>query len=350
MAAVTLVGIDLAKQIFHLHGCDAAGEQVFSRKIRRSGLTEFVAALPPCTIAMEACGGAHHFARCFGKMGHDVMLLPAAAVKAFVGPHKNDAIDARAITEAARRPGARTVPIKSEANQAALAQHRVRALLVGQRTSLMNALRGHFAEFGVVYAKGASALTPAIERLCEGEAPDNLPEDSIAALAPIARSLRQVTDEIAALDQALMETARKDPVADLLMDMPGIGPITATALRASLPEPERFATARCFTAWLGLVPRQLSTGGKTKLGRITKAGDGYLRRLLVQGAMSRLRIVRCALKRGDAVHPWLERMATEKPTRLAAVAIAAKMARAAWAMMVTGETWREPTVAAHSTA
>lgn len=342
MSEVTLVGIDLAKHIFHLHGCDAAGEQVFSKKIRRSGLIDYVAALAPCTIAMEACGGAHHFARCFSKMGHDVMLLPAASVKAFVGPHKSDAIDARAITEAARRPGVRTVPTKSEANQAALAQHRARALLVGQRTALMNALRGHFAEFGVIYAKGAAALTPAIEKLCEGEAPDGLPKEAIAALAPIARSLLQVTDEIAAFDQALMETARKDPVADLLMDMPGIGPITATALRASVPEPERFATARGFTAWLGLVPRQLSTGGKTRLGRITKAGDRYLRRLLVQGAMSKLRIVRCALKRGDQVHPWLERMATQKPTRLAAVAIAAKMARTAWAMMVTGEAWREP--------
>ena len=284
MSEITTVGLDLAKNVFQLHGADASGRAVLRRKLRRGQVLEVLAGLPRCTVAMEACGGAHYWGREIGKLGHEVRLIPPAYVKPFVRRQKNDAADAEAICEAAQRPNMRFVPVKSEEKQGAAAVFRVRELLIRQRTQTINALRGHLTEFGEVVPQGAWNARRLAE-LVEAE-DDALPETARATLQVLVDGLRHLDERIAELDAEIARRAREDEVARRLMTIPGIGPLIATALATLAPPPEHFRRARDFAAWLGLTPRQHSTGGKQRLGATTRMGERSLRRLLILGANS----------------------------------------------------------------
>jgi transposase len=337
MESITTVGIDLAKSVFQIHAIDAAGKVVVSRAIRRRDFMAFMNRLPPCLIGMEACASSHHWARQLKAMGHEVRLIPPAYVKAYVRRQKNDAADAAAICEAVTRPSMRFVPVKTEARQAALMMHRTRALLVSQRTALICALRGHLAEFGLVSPSGPRHLTPLLE-LFASEEDDSLPCQARRALWPLVDQLRSLECQIEGLDRQVLEQHRSDETSQRLATIPGIGPLTASALAASVTDPAMFASGREFAAFLGLAPRQASSGGKERLGPISKMGDRYLRTLLVVGAASVLRHPRTS---PSAMKTWAVGLLEKKPFKLAAVALANKMARVAWAIMTRGETFRD---------
>jgi transposase len=342
VSEVTTIGLDIAKLVFHAHGADATGRTVFSQRITRGKLLEFFAAQPRCTVALEACGGAHHWARELRLMGHEVRLIPPAYVKPYVKRHKNDAVDAEAICEAAQRPGMRFVAVKTEEQQAAALVFRTRDLAVKQRTQLANAIRGHLTEYGWIAPKGAFHLAMLAD-LLEEEIGQTLPEAARAMFAMLLDMLADRDERIAALDKEIARRARGDEVARRLMTIPGIGPITATAISAIAPPPETFAKGRDFAAWLGLVPRQSSTGGKQKLGAISRMGERTLRRLLIIGASA---VVLQASKRGAPAGSWLEGMLARKPRMLVAVALANKMARTVWALLMKEEDYRAPVAAA----
>jgi transposase len=342
VSEVTTIGLDIAKHVFHAHGADATGRTVFSRRITRGKLLEFFAAQPRCTVALEACGGAHHWARELRLMGYEVRLIPPAYVKPYVKRHKNDAVDAEAICEAAQRPGMRFVAVKTEEQQAAALVFRTRDLAVKQRTQLANAIRGHLTEYGWIAPKGAFHLAMLAD-LLEEEIGQTLPEAARAMFAMLLDMLADLDERIAALDKEIARRARGDEVARRLMTIPGIGPITATAISAIAPPPETFAKGRDFAAWLGLVPRQSSTGGKQKLGAISRMGERTLRRLLIIGASA---VVLQASKRGAPAGSWLEAMLARKPRMLVTVALANKMARTVWALLMKEEDYRAPVAAA----
>jgi transposase len=343
VSEVTTIGLDIAKHVFHAHGADATGRAVFSRRLTRGKLLDFFAAHPRCRVALEACGGAHHWARELRAMGHDVRLIPPAYVKPYVKRHKNDAIDAEAICEAAQRPGMRFVAVKSEDQQAAALVFRTRDLAVKQRTQIANAIRGHLAEYGWVAPKGAAHLGLLADLLEDGEIGDTLPEAARPMFAMMVEMLADLDQRIAVLDKEIVRRAREDEVARRLMTIPGIGPITATAIAAIAPPAETFAKGRDFAAWLGLVPRQMSTGGRQKLGTISRMGERTLRRLLIIGASA---VVLHASKRGAPAGSWLEGMLARKPRMLVTVALANKMARTVWALLVKHEDYRAPVPAA----
>jgi transposase len=328
MDNITTVGLDLAKQVFRVHGIDASGAVVLRRSLRRGQVMAFFAALPRCRVGMEACAGAHHWTRTLEGLGHEVRIMPAQYVRPYVKRNKTDAADAEAICEALTRPSMRFVPIKTSDQQAALARHRVRDLLVRQRTALANALRGLLAEFGLVGARGLGRIDAL---LADAADPHKLtlPVAARPALAALAAQLATVARQIKALDKEIVSQLRSDPVGRRLATIPGIGPITAAALSASVPDPAAFEGARQFAAWLGLVPRQHSTGG------ISKRGDAYLRRLLVNGAQSVLRGSRSA-----KADPWLTGLSRRRPRLVVAVALANKMARIAWALMRSGQIYK----------
>jgi transposase len=333
--------LDIAKQIFHAHGADASGAMVFSRRITRAKLMQFFASQPRCVVAMEACAGAHHWGRELQRLGHDVRLIPPAYVKPFVKRQKNDAADAHAICEAAQRPTMRFVPVKSEAQQASAAVFRARDLLVRQRTQLLNAVRGLLAEHGWVAPKGlfhASAMFAKIE-----DPSCALPASARDVFLVMIASVRALDERIHLLDREIAKRAREDETARRLMTIPGVGPITATALIALAPAPESFRKGRDFAAWVGLTPLQRSTGGKAKLGAITRMGERTLRRLLVVGASA---VVLQASRRGAPRGSWLEQMMARKPRMLVTVALANKTARIVWAVLARGEGYRAPAVAA----
>lgn len=334
MDDITTIGLDLAKQVFQVHGIDASGAVVLRRSLRRGQVMAFFAALPRCRVGMEACAGAHHWARTLEGLGHEVRIMPAQYVRPYVKRNKTDVADAEAICEALTRPSMRFVPIKTSDQQAALARHRVRDLLVRQRTALANALRGLLAEFGLVGARGLGRIDAL---LADAADPHKLtlPAAARPALAALAAQLATVARQIKALDQEIVSQLRSDPVGRRLATIPGIGPITASALSASVPDPAAFEGARQFAAWLGLVPRQHSTGGKPRLGGISKRGDAYLRRLLVNGAQSALRGSRSA-----KADPWLTGLSRRRPRLVVAVALANKMARIAWALMRSGQIYK----------
>jgi transposase len=342
VSQATTIGLDIAKTVFHAHGADGRGTMVFSRKLSRAKLLDFFVKQPRCLVAMEACSGAHHWARELMQMGHEV-LIPPAYVKPFVKRHKNDAVDAEAICEAVQRPGMRFVAIKSEEQQAAGMVFRTRDLVVRQRTQLVNALRGHLAEFGWVAPRGLAQVTMLADLLDEEEMASSLPEAALAMLRVMADMLAGLDDRIADLDKEIAKRAREDEVARRLMTIPGIGPIAATAIVALAPPVETFTKGRDFAAWLGLAPLQHSTGGRQKLGRISKMGERTIRRLLIIGGSS---VVRQAAVRGAPAGSWLERMLARKPRMLVAVALANKMARTAWALMTKSEDYRAPAAVA----
>jgi transposase len=338
---VTIIGLDIAKQVFQAHGADGSGAMVFSRRITRQKLVAFFASQPRCVVALEACAGAHHWGRELQRMGHEVRLIPPAYVKPFVKRQKNDAADAEAICEAAQRPTMRFVPVKSEAQQASAAVFRARDLLVRQRTQLLNALRGLLAEHGWVAPKGlfhASAMMAKIEDpSCE------LPASARDVFLVMIASARALDERIHLLDREITKRAREDETARRLMTIPGIGPITATALLALAPPPESFRKGRDFAAWVGLTPLQRSTGGKTKLGAISRMGDRTLRRLLIIGASA---VVLHVARRGAPQGSWLAQMMARKPRMLVTVALANKTARIVWAVLAKGEDYKAPVAAA----
>jgi len=341
MEQITTIGLDIAKHVFQAHGADERGRAVFSRKISRAKLLSFFADQPQCVVALEACAGAHHWGRELARLGHDVRLIPPAYVKPFVKRQKNDAADAEAICEAAQRPTMRFVAVKSEAQQASALVFRARDLVVRQRTQLANALRSHMAELGWVAPKGLAHMARLAE-LVEDPASE-LPEDARPVLRLMLDMLAGLAAQIAVLDREIARRAREDEAARRLMTVPGIGPVTATALLALAPAPEAFNRGRDFAAWLGLVPRQHSSGGKERLGAITRMGDRTLRRLLILGASA---VVRHAGSRGAAEGSWLAGMLARKPRMLVTVALANKTARIAWAVMRKNESYRAPALTA----
>jgi transposase len=339
---VITIGLDIAKSVFHAHGCDAEGRQVFSRRIVRGKVLEFFASQPRCLVALEACGGSHHWARELLALGHMVRLIPPAYVKPFVKRHKNDAADAEAICEAAVRPNMRFVAVKSEAQQALVLVFRMRDLLVRQRTQTINALRGHLAEYGWVAPKGPSHVAR-LGDLLAAELGASLPGEARAMFQMMLDMIEGFNAKIADLDKEIARRSREDVVARRLMTIPGIGPIAATAIAALAPPLEGFARGRDFAAWLGLTPLQKSTGGRQKLGRTSKMGERTIRRLLIIGASA---VVQHAARRGVPEGTWLGGMLARKPRMLVTVAQANKTARIVWAVLTKQEDYRALAVAA----
>jgi transposase len=331
----------LAKNVFQVHGADASGAVLFRKKLRRHQVLTFFAAQRPCTVAMEACGSSHHWAREIGRLGHTVRLIPPAYVKPFVKRQKNDAADAEAICEAAQRPTMRFVVPKSEQTQAAALVFRARDLLVKQRTQIINALRGHLAEFGIVAARGPARVPQLMQAVEDPGEP--IPELARPILQMLVETLHRLDEQIALLDHEIAQRAKENETARRLMTIPGIGPVTAVALAALAPPAETFKRGRDFAAWIGLTPLQHSTGGKQKLGATSKMGERTLRRLLIIGASA---VVRWVARHGAPAGSWMARMIARKPPMLVRVALANKMARIVWAVMARGEVYRAPAAVA----
>lgn len=343
MSQVTIIGLDIAKNVFQAHGADERGAMVFSRKLTRAKLLDFFTGQPACVVALEACGGAHHWARELQAMGHEVRLIPPAYVKPFVKRNKNDAIDAEAICEAAQRPGMRFLAVKSEAQQAAGLVFRTRDLIVRQRTQLINAIRGHLAEYGWVAPRGTTNMTLLASLIDEEEMASTLPAAALPMFKLMLDLLAELDDRVATLDREIARRAMEDEAARRLMTIPGIGPIAATAILALAPPVETFRKGRDFAAWLGLTPRQHSTGGKQRLGSISRMGERTIRRLLITGGSS---MVRQASRFGAPAGSWLEKMLARKPRMLVSVALANKMARMVWALLTKAEDYRAPAAVA----
>lgn len=330
---VVTVGLDLAKNVFQVHAIGADGAVLIRRKLRRTEVIRFFAELPRCLVGMEACASAHHWARESMAIGHEVRLMPPAYVKPYVKRGKTDAADAEAICEAVTRPTMRFVAVKSVEQQAVLMLHKSRDLMVRQRTMLINALRGHLAEYGIVTGLGAAGVVASLKALHEEQ--DRFPAHARSALHGIAAQLRALASEIERLEAQILDWHRNDETSRRLATIPGIGPITASAIAAAVPDASLFRSGRQFAAWLGLTPRANSSGGKERLGGITKQGDGYLRRLLVVGSTAVMRMTR----KSPARQPWMAGLLERKPTKIATVALANKTARIAWAVMTRKEVY-----------
>lgn len=339
MSKITTIGLDLAKSVFQVHGADHDGGPVIRKKLRRGQVPDFFSKLPPCLVGMEACSSAHHWARELQALGHDVRLIPPQYVRPFVKTNKNDAADAEAICEAVQRPTMRFAPVKSAEQQAVLSLHRARELLVRQRTMIINALRGHCGEFGIVAAKGACNAGRLIE-VIEDQGDERVPDLAREALLLLVDQLRAAQARIVELEKRLRAWHRASEASQRLEAIPGVGVITATALVATIGDASQFRSGRQLAAWLGLVPRQHSSGGRDRLGRISKRGDGYLRRLLVHGARAVLRWSRSTGENGSGRTVWQQALLARRPTNVVLVAMANKTARTVWAMLSRGETYR----------
>jgi len=338
MNEISMIGLDLAKRVFQVHCAGAVGELVLGRRLRRGQVLGFFARLSPCVVGMEACASAHYWARELEALGHEVRLVPPAYVKPFVKRgRKSDAADAAAILRAMASPGMCFVPVKSTEDQAGLMLHRARQLLVRQRTQLANALRAHLAELGIIAAQGETGLKELIAIVADG-GDRRLPAAARTALTLLVAQWEAAGDGIARLDREIRAWHRASEASRRLATIPGIGPLAASAIVATVGDVSRFGRGRNFAAWLGLVPSQHSTGGKTVLGPITKMGDRYLRSLLVLGATAMLR------RKGYG--PWLVGLMARKKARQASVALANKMARIAWAILAHGGVYRQPEASA----
>lgn len=341
MAEPVTVGLDIAKNVFHAFGVDAAGDTVFSRKLRRAKVAAFFAKLEPCLVGIEACATAHHWARTLTALGHQVRLMPPAYVKPYVKTQKNDEADAEAICEAVTRPNMRFAEIKTVEQQSVLVLHRTRALLIKHRTRMGNTIRAHLAEFGMTESIGRMGLQRLIEMIMAGE-DERISEVTRQAMIPLVEQYRLLQGQILDLDRQVMAWHRSSDVSKRLATIPGIGPLTASALVASVGDAYSFKNGRSLAAYIGLVPRQSSSGGKERLGKISKRGDHYLRWLLVVGGIA---VIRYAQRHGTR-RPWLIKLLQRRTTKIAAVALANKMARIAWVLMTRGGEYREPVVQA----
>ena len=338
---ITTIGLDIAKNVFQVHGIDAAEKVVVRKQLRRGQMLAFFKALPPCLVGMEACATSHYWARELTKHGHQVRLMPAKDVKAYVKRNKNDAADAEAICEAVRRPTMRFVQIKSVEQQGRLMLHRARDLLMRQRTQLINALRAHLAELGIVAAQGREGVKELL-KIIASEQDARMPVEAHTSLVVLAAGLHALQTMIRSIERRIIAQHRSDEASKRLTSIPGIGVVGATAIAATVPDPKVFRSGRDFAAWIGIVPREDSTGGKQKLGPISKRGDQYLRRILVVGAHAVLKRARHQPEK----YPWVTRLLERKPFRVVAVAVANKMARVAWALLARGGSYRAPALAA----
>jgi transposase len=323
--------------VFQVHGIDAAGEILLRRRLTRARVLPFFAKLGPCLIGIEACATSHYWARELRELGHDVRLMPPSYVKPYVKRQKNDTADAEAICEAVTRPTMRFVEVKTTEQQSVLVLHRTRLMLMRQRIQLSNAIRGHMAEFGIVVPIGRQGLQALIDTIHD-ESDDRVPAEARCCLQMLASQLRLVNEQILENDRRIRTSARATDVGRRLMGIPGVGPVLASAFVASVPDPAAFKSGRNLAAWIGLVPRQNSSGGKERLGSITKQGNRYLRQMLVVGALA---VIRYAERHGTR-RPWLVKLMARRTTKIAAVALANKTARMVWAMMISGEAYREP--------
>ena len=331
MGETTIIGLDVAKQIFQVHGVSADGKVTVKRQLRRSQMLGFFGKLTRCVVGLEACGGSHFWAREIRAFGHDVRLIPPAYVKPYVKRGKTDAVDAEAICEAVSRPTMRFVPIKTAECQAALMVLKTRDLLVRQRTQAINALRGHLAEVGIVAAKGAAKVEMLFE-IIRDENDGRLPPAARTALKMLTEQIEALTERVNTLERKIVAEVRRDDTMRRLTTIPGIGPITAATIQALVPDPGAFTSGRHFAAWIGLTPKMHSSGGKERLGKISKMGNPALRSLLVVGATAVSRQVR----RGATISPWLTALLARRPAKVAAIALANKMARIAWALLTKG--------------
>jgi transposase len=338
MKDITTIGLDTAKSVFQVHGVNAEGETVVRRQLKRRQVLAYFRKLQPCLIGIEACSSSHHWSRELQALGHTVRLMPPKYVKAYVKSQKNDAADAEAICEAVTRPNMRFVPTKTEEQQSILMLHRTRQLFVRQRTALINAIRAHLAEFGIVAGIGRNGVEALLKAVADGN--DNrVPDVARDCLVALGSQLEAVKVQILSFDRHILASHRANETSRRLESIPGVGPLIASALVATITDPKAFRSGRDMAAWIGLVPKQNSSGGKEKLGGVTKAGNRYLRTMLMIGALS---VIKRAKQLGYSNRPWLSALLARRPTKVAAIALANKIVRMAWAMMARGEKYREP--------
>ncbi len=338
MQTVTTIGLDIAKSVFQIHGINAGGQVVIRRKLKRRYVLMFFQKLSPCLVGIEACASSHYWSRELGALGHTVRLMPPAYVKPYVKRQKNDATDAEAICEAVGRANMRFVATKTPEQQSCLMLHRTRHLLIRQQTAVINSIRAYLAEFGIVAPVGRNGVEALLAIV--GDPKDKrLPDIARTCVAALGIQLRALKAQILEFDRMIMAWHRSNETSKRLDEIPGVGSTLATALVASIADPKIFRSARDFSAWIGLVPKQHSSGGKDKLGSISKQGDRYLRSLFTAGALA---VIRYAKIHGTKHRPWLTTLLSRRPTKVAAIALANKLARMAWAMMARGERYKEP--------
>jgi transposase len=338
MQAITTIGLDIAKSVFQVHAVDAAGQVIIRRQLKRRSVLAFFQNLPPCLVGIEACASSHHWSREIKALGHTVRLMPPAYVKPYVKRQKNDATDAEAICEAVARANMRFVPTKTPEQQSCLMLHRTRHLFIRQQTAVINAIRAHLAELGIIAPVGRKGVEELLDVVAD-RSDKRVPEVARACIAALGAQLRRLKEQILEFDRMILAWHRSNETSRRLDAIPGVGPMLATALVAGVADPKAFRSGRNFSAWIGLVPKQHSSGGKDKLGSISKQGDRYLRGLFVAGALA---VIRYAKIHGTKHRPWLTALLARRPVKVAAIALANKIARMAWAMMARGERYRQP--------